>query len=285
MVVDTTGPTATIVAVSPDPRNTAVSTVDVTFSEPIDLKTFTSAAVSLTRSGVAVLTGLTTSLVSGTTYRISGLGNFTTTAGTYVLKVDATKVKDLAGNAGVGTTSDTWVMDKTGPTATVVAVSPDPRSTAVFTVDVTFSEPIDLKTFTSAAVSLTRSGVAVALTGLTTSLVSGTTYRISGLGNFTTTAGTYVLKVDATKVKDLARNAGVGTTSDTWVMDKTGPTATVVAVSPDPRSTAVFTVDVTFSEPIDLKTFTSAAVSLTRSGIAVAHRADHQFGFRHYLPD
>ena len=42
------------------------------------------------------------------TYRIAGLRSFTGTPGDYQLIVDATGIVDPAGNAGLGTASDTW---------------------------------------------------------------------------------------------------------------------------------------------------------------------------------
>ena len=169
--------------------------------------------------------------------------------------------------------------------AAIAAITPDPRNTAVSTVEVVFSTPINSSTFTTTAVSLMRDGNAVPLGGLTISVVSGTTYRVSGLEGFTATAGTYVLQVDVTKVKDLAGEAGTGVATDTLGMDTTRPTATVVAVAPDPSTTAVSTVDVVFSEPIDLTTFSSAVVSLNRDGSPVTlERPEHQRGCGQHLP-
>ena len=45
-----------------------------------------------------------------------------------------------AGNALTNDASDTWVMDTTAPTASVTAVSPDPRNTAVGGIEIVFSE-------------------------------------------------------------------------------------------------------------------------------------------------
>ena len=97
--------TATLGPVS-SPRNSVISTADVTFSQPINPSTLSSSAWALTRNGVPVsLTGsVTFSLVSGTTYRINGLGNLTKASGTYVLSLDLAKVKTLSGIPGSGST-------------------------------------------------------------------------------------------------------------------------------------------------------------------------------------
>ena len=59
---------------------------------------------------------ITTSTVPETnaTYRISGLEGFTALDGSYVLTVNVGGIQDLAGNAGNGAASDTWVMDMRG---------------------------------------------------------------------------------------------------------------------------------------------------------------------------
>ena len=115
-VKDTVGPTITsMVAIAT--RNTSVATENVTLSETITLTTFTLADLSLTRDGSPVtLTGVTVTLVSGTTYRINNLATLTNTPGNYVLTVDATGISDPAGNAGTGSSQVSWTLDTTAPT-------------------------------------------------------------------------------------------------------------------------------------------------------------------------
>ena len=68
---------STIAAVSPNPRNSAVSSVNVTLSGPINTASLTHGALTLTDNGGASLinAGVTIGLVSGTTatYQIGGL--------------------------------------------------------------------------------------------------------------------------------------------------------------------------------------------------------------------
>jgi hypothetical protein len=121
--IDHTPPTiSSVAAVTPNPRSTPVSTDNVVFSEPINLATFTSGALLLTLNGssVPLTSAVTTSLVSGSTYQISGLDSFTAAAGNYVLTVNATGVQDLAGNTGTGSASVTWTTTL-GSSATFLA--------------------------------------------------------------------------------------------------------------------------------------------------------------------
>src|SRR5262249_55691368 len=97
--VDHTPPTVVdVLDVSPDPLMPSGSPVDVLLSEPIDVTTFTFTDLSLTRDGspVTLDATVTTSFVSGTTYRIGGLNTFTAAAGTYLLTVNAGGIKDPA---------------------------------------------------------------------------------------------------------------------------------------------------------------------------------------------
>ena len=115
-----------VVDVAPDARNTAVSTVDVVFSTPIDLSTFTFQDLTLTRNGsqVSLTSEVTIGLVSETTYRVSGLSTFTTLGGTYVVTVTGAGVQDVVGNAGIGSASDPWVMYNT-PQAVIYSANMD----------------------------------------------------------------------------------------------------------------------------------------------------------------
>jgi len=95
---------------SPPQTNGPVLTVDVAFSTAIDPTTFTYQDVTLTRDTMAVNLDatVTTSFVSGNTYRIGGLGTFTSSPGTYFITVNTSGIIDLFGRAGTGTKTNTW---------------------------------------------------------------------------------------------------------------------------------------------------------------------------------
>ncbi|MFN0053427.1 MAG: hypothetical protein ACKV0T_14685 [Planctomycetales bacterium] len=66
--------------------------------------------------------------------------------------------------------------------ASISAIVPDPRTTAVDTIDVTFSAPIDAATFDISDLSLSRDGSGNLINGdVTITRLSDTTYRIGGL--------------------------------------------------------------------------------------------------------
>ncbi len=272
---DTTAPTiSSLQQVSPNPTNAAVSTLDVTFGKPINPSTFDYHAVNLSFNGGPNLITNTVTItpVAGqtNTYRINGLSGLTSTPGSYTLTVDATGVQDLSANNGVGSANDTWTVVTGVPIVQNFSVSPNPRNTSVQTEDVSFSMPIDPTTFDFHALTLSRNGGPNLITNAVTVVPltsADTTFRIGGLASLTTADGTYVLSVDATKVKDQSDvKAGVGSNSTQWVMDTVAPTVVSIEQLNDPvRSIVVQTLDVTLSKAIDPTTFDWHAVTLTRN--------------------
>jgi Bacterial Ig-like domain (group 3) len=130
-----------IASVSPNPRNTPVPNVDVTFNEAVSLATFSDSALTLTDNGGPNLINgsVAMSLVSGSTYQISGLSGFTAAQGEYTLTVNAAHIQDQSGSAGTNSLSTQWLMDTAPPSSTV---SPLPaRETSLnFPVSVTGSD-------------------------------------------------------------------------------------------------------------------------------------------------
>ena len=152
-----------VVGVSPNPRNTPVSSVDVTFDKAVNLTTFNYQAISLTLNGGAnlVTSSVTTAPVSGMTYQISGLSGLTAAQGTYLLTVNAGDVQDTGGLTGLvsDTDSGSWVMDTTPPTiSTLQAVTQSPRSIIVPSLDVTFSTAINPVTFGTQNITFSKTG-------------------------------------------------------------------------------------------------------------------------------
>src|SRR4029079_6715757 len=127
---DTTVPTADIVDITPDPRNSAVGSVSIVFSESVsgvDMADFT-----LTRNGSPVTLAAGSLSGSGANY-ILDLAAVTGTAGTYVLTLNATGsgISDVTERTLPADPTDTWLTDTTVPTADIVDITPDPRNSAV----------------------------------------------------------------------------------------------------------------------------------------------------------
>ncbi|MFT5522405.1 MAG: VCBS repeat-containing protein, partial [Pirellulaceae bacterium] len=240
---DTTTPTAAEIVVAPTPRNVPVGSIAVEFSESVS--GFTIDDLTLTIDGQPVdVSGL---VVTGadTSYSLD-LTGVTGAEGDYVLTMNTAGVTDLAGNTLAAAISTNWTMDTSAPTAGIVNIAPDPRDSAVSTVEINFSEAI--VGFDIDDLSLTRNAVAVDISGLT---IVGTdaNYTID-LSSVTGVEGVYELTLAAAAVSDLAGNTlAVGATDD-WVFDATSPTADIVDVDPDPRDAVVSSISIVFDEAV-----------------------------------
>lgn len=103
------------------------------------------------------------------------------------------------------------------PTADVIDVSPDPRTTSVAAVVVQFSRAVtgvDMADF-----ALTRDGASVSLAGVTVTSTDNVRWTLNGLATATASAGTYVLTLRASGSGITATDGAAFTTaaSDTWI--------------------------------------------------------------------
>jgi hypothetical protein len=239
-----------ISAVSPNPRNNAVDTIDVTFTEPIDASTFDFSDLTLTREGGAnlITAAQTVALVSGNTWRISGLAAATGASGKYVLTVSATGIQDVNGVAGFGAMSTTWTMDSIAPTIVQIsAVVPSPRTTPPNAITVKFSEVIAAATVDLSDFTLTLNAAPISLAGATITALTSKSFQISGLAALTGALGDYVLSFDAAGVQDVVGNNGVGSQSTAWTL-ALGP----LALAPLAQPSAIQGLDLLFSRPKDV---------------------------------
>ena len=139
-VVDTTAPTVDIVDVAPDPRNTAVSQIDVVFSEPV--LNFTLADLQLFANGTEIgLSGANAPTTSDSiTWTIDGLASLTASEGSYLLKIiENAGVQDAVGNSLAAEEREVWQVLLGSPSVDIVDVSPDPRVNAVDEIVVSFN--------------------------------------------------------------------------------------------------------------------------------------------------
>ncbi len=250
---DSVPPMANILDVAPDPRMVPVDRIDIVFSEAVT--GFDVGDLSLTRDGAEnLLTGaasLTTA--NQVTWTLSGLTDLTAAAGTYVLTLRATGagIEDVVGNVLAADASETWVNNLTGPTVDVVDVAPDPRGSPVGEVRIVFSEAVT--GFDVDDLRLTRDGGANLLTGAEPlASADGVTWTLGGLGGLTAGSGAYALALTASGsgIRNAAHEPLLLDASDTWLTDATAPMADIIDVDPDPRTLAVETIQIVFSEPV-----------------------------------
>jgi hypothetical protein len=144
--MDATDPAVTsLTTVSPNPTGTAVGSLAFTFSEAINASTLDWNDLTLTVNGGANLltSAQTVTLVSGNTYQIGNLDGLTEADGSYVLTINAAGVQDLAGNAGTGSLSTSWVMSvSSSPTSHVLPFSSPTATRLEMGVAITGTDPI-----------------------------------------------------------------------------------------------------------------------------------------------
>ncbi len=171
------------------------------------------------------------------------------TAGTYFIGVtsygNSAYSATTAGTGTAGETSGNYSAIVTvalpvlpAPTADIIDVSPDPRTTSVSALVVQFSRAVsgvDVSDF-----ALTRGGTAVALTGATLTTADNVRWTLSGLDAATASSGTYVLTVKAAGSGIVAVDGGAAlavAASDTWttnaatLVDAGDSIATAAAIS------------------------------------------------------
>lgn len=224
-VQNATGPAPTvqsIVRLSPTAATNSASSVTwrVTFSQSVNV--VTSAGFSLTRLDGSISGYSLTSFQQPSSNQADVTAN--TGTGSGVLRLDVVYPPAAIQNTcevyvtQSYTEGQTYTLARTGPAVlNIVPVSPDPMHGAVSSVDVAFSGPINLASFTYQDITLTRDGKPVPLdSSVNTSSASGNTYHINNLATFTTLAGNYVITVNGTNITDSLGNPGTGSASDTW---------------------------------------------------------------------
>ena len=272
---DVIAPTVTVV--SPQDGQTAVSVngrVQVQFSEPLDFFSVGDDALIVSAGGVPI---------AGSTSLSGGRNVLTFTpseslAVDTLYTVDVANVTDRVGNAlsafsSSFTTSSSDVIDTTRPTFT--SVSPANSTTDVAldtTVEVTFTEPVNPLTVTSANVRLYPTSTNIEVSGSLAVSADGLTVTFTPtnpLQPFTD----YFVRV-FTGLQDLAGNTYAGTsipavfgTTATSAADTTSPE--VLMITPEAGAVEIGqnqTIVLTFSESLNFNTVNSNTFSLFVNG-------------------
>jgi hypothetical protein len=220
---DATPPMASLVAVSPDPRNAVVDTMTITFSEPVtglDL-----ADLTLTRDGGEnLLTGAQTLITTdAVTWTLGNLSPLTQADGLYELQLNSANawVKDNAWNVLATDAATSWIMDTLPPAPSNLSPPDDAVGVPADTsLAITFGEPIRkgtgsiiLKQASDASVveTIDVAGAGVTVDGVTVTIV---------LANLLAGSTDFYVEVAAGAFQDLAGNDFAGITgSADWNFD------------------------------------------------------------------
>ena len=245
--------------VTTNPRNIVVQSLGVTFSKPIDPSTFDYHDITLTLDGGTnlITSDVTVSQVSPTVYKVANFNWVQGYAGTYTFTVSANGVADLAGNIGAGSTNESWTLIlTTPPTPTNLVMIPDSGISSTDgltdTNTVTLTGTVGVPNLTVRVFDQTTSS------DLGTATVTGTNF--SDTLSFTIT-GHHQLKLTSI---DVAGNISVPVFFDLF-LDIVPPAAIIQQVT-NPVYTAVSSIPVTFSEPININTLAPANFVLTQNG-------------------
>jgi hypothetical protein len=181
----------------------------VTFSEPINVSSFTGSDITGPAGGTWTITD------SGDHINFTLSAVAITTAGITTLQpsIQANKVIDLAGNGNIaGTSINSVVFDNSfPPTVTInqAVGQPDPTTTLPITFTVVFSEAIIASTFPPS--DITQNGTA---TGITWSITnSGDNQNFILSATAVTGYGTLIPSIAANRVTDLVGNNNLASTS------------------------------------------------------------------------
>ncbi|PWU11941.1 MAG: hypothetical protein C5B50_22285 [Verrucomicrobia bacterium] len=251
---------------SPNPRNTPVTSIVVTFSKPITPGSFNYQALYLSRdAGPNLITSnVTVTAQTSSSFTVGLLGPLTGAQGNYNFSVSAASVQDTGGAQGYGSQSVTWSTITTGPTISALEqITSNPRNIVVRTLNVSFSEPIVPGSFDYKAITLTRDGGPNLITSdVTVAQIDPVTFQVGNISWVQGYAGTYSFVVDASSIQDLAGNSGTGSTNESWH---------IILGSPAPPSQLYITPDLGISASDGLTSTNAVTVwgSLGASNLTV----------------
>ncbi|TRU88111.1 MAG: hypothetical protein EWV76_09640 [Microcystis novacekii Mn_MB_F_20050700_S1] len=275
---DTTPPNVTdIVNLLINPRNQPVPSLNVTFSEKIDLSTFTWQDITLTRNNGTNLINNTVTItaINDTTYRINGLSGLTAIDGTYNLTVNGSGIQDLSGNNGTGIQSETWIMDTIAPTipTNITVTNPlTPSGINIESANIATLQPLTASG--QQRINTTNPTISGDLgeTGLKVFFYDKTTNTLLQQATVTGTQFSGSLQLPSPGARDIEIRLQdtAGNTSNTTLSlfaDISQPVLTQFLNVPTSSANAINSIDVQFSEQINLNTFDKSDITLTRDGV------------------
>jgi hypothetical protein len=149
-------PFVTGVAVSPNPRNTPVSSIQITFSE--DVSNVSLDDFELNGTSINSLSGTSLQTNASDDYTINGLSNHTDAEGSYNVAITSgTDIEDSGSNTAQTGVFETFTLDLTGPTTNVGVPSPSVTNSGSVSFVVSYSD--------AATVNLAAGDVTVNSTG------------------------------------------------------------------------------------------------------------------------
>ena len=203
-------PTADIVDVSPDPRNTSVGVVTINFDE--DVTGFDIGDLTLTQDGQSVdISSLALTQVSPRQYTVD-LSSVTTTDGTYEFKLSSTAsgIQDTSGNALATDASDQFIVTKTQMVTASINNGSQNRS-GLGKITFNFDGALTVADANSVVFRNHTTGQVIDITGAT---LTG-----NGTSSLTWTFDSSIVFADGRYTAEMAAAGVVGQTIDTFATE------------------------------------------------------------------
>jgi Ca2+-binding RTX toxin-like protein len=279
-VLDKTYPSITSITDVTSPRNTPVSSLEISFSEAIQQDSFDVSDLIL-RKGVGVnsapqqLNGVSIQKRNETTYTIQGLRDLQSDSGTYSLAVNGSGIKDPAGNSVTNSLAETWLLDRTEPgSPTNIQVNATSFYLSREGIESQNTNSLNQEgqyLVNSKSISITgdlaEPSLKVFFKDLTASqdlgqaIVSGVSF---GSNISLPSHGTHNLEI---QVQDAAGN--LSTTYLDVFVDITQPAITKFFNDPSSTLDPANSIDIQFSERVAMNTFDKSDISLSRNGVVL----------------
>jgi hypothetical protein len=186
-----------------------------------DLSSFT--FVGYAADGTAANFGSTPGIVGDGNANGTVTGTFFLEPGDYTVLVGGTHYNAQfptpdATTYGLTGSASAAGADTTAPLATIVPVSPDPRTSPVNSMTIVFNEPV--QNFDLSDLTLTRDNGPNLIDGsFTLTTVNNATFTLTGTTPATVTAGTYRLNLLTSNIQDLAGNALAFGGEEQWLTE------------------------------------------------------------------
>jgi hypothetical protein len=234
VTIDTAVPTVDVTDVSPDPRLTGVSSINVVFNEAVNALPLANLALTRTSVNVPLTASQTPTTANNITFTVPNLLSLTSINGTYQLTVSIAGITDVAGNALGAAASDTWVHNLPAwlGAGSIVSWNSDTKVLTVTGATSIIGDPFaDLPTINAsgaASVITINPTAALAVRVNSFNLSTGATATITSLGGARTATNHRVL---VTKTLSIDATSTINLTDNDLVVDYTGgsPIATVEA--------------------------------------------------------
>lgn len=208
-------------------------------------------------------------LITGSSWSGQSLQLFTNSSGcahgtSISLSLDMTKVKNLLGQTGTGSSSRNFIMDLIGPASPTLQPGEGSYLSIPSTVEVLFGDDTDMSTITTSNFIITGSSGCAASPLI--SFSKDQNRLLLGLDQTCTDGGVIQFTLDLSTVRDHSSNSGSGSFSKSFIMNSSLPSLPVSNRVSGTTNSLPGNVELTFANDIDMLTVDNSDFTVTSSG-------------------